>query len=123
MFEKATRQKFRFQTKKGNCTVEDLWDLPLKALDVLHRDLNAELREEQEDSLLYAKNASSETLRTKIEIVKHIVNTRLDEQRQKEAEVERKRKKERILQIMEEKQDESLKNKSMDELRQELENL
>lgn len=123
MFEKATRQKLRFQTKKGNCSVEDLWDLPLKQLDTVYRDLNAELRETQEESLLENVSASTETLRTKIEIVKYIVQIRQEEQRKKEEEVERKRKKDRIMEMMEQKEEENLKSKSMEELRQELENL
>jgi len=123
MFEKATRQKFRFHTAKGNCSVEDLWDLPLEALDSLYRELNGELREQQEESLLNEKQDASETLQTKIDIVKCIVNTRLEERRQKEAEVERKRKKQKIMEIIEQKQEGALWEKSVDELRNELDNL
>lgn len=115
MFEQATRQKLRFQYK-GPCSVEDLWDLPLEALDQIYRDLRSELKEQQEDSLLHEKTRQSDTLSLKANIIKHVVETRLDEQKQKEEEKQRAEKKQKIMQIISEKENKELYDKPKEEL-------
>lgn len=115
MFEKASRQKLRFNYK-GLCSVEDLWDLPLEALDKIYADLNSKLKEKKEASLLRKKSQEDEVLALKMNLVKYIVETRLEEQRQKEDEAARAAKKQKVLSIIAEKQDEDLRNRPIEEL-------
>lgn len=115
MFEKATRMKLRFDFK-GQCSVEDLWDLSLQNLDTIYKKLNNELKQQSESSLLNQKTKAHETLELKINIVTYIVNVKLEEKRKKDEEAKNKEKKEKILKIIEEKQDESLKNMDIEEL-------
>ena len=122
IFEVATRGKYRFPYK-GQITVEDLWNLSLKALDSIFKTLNAQQKQSKEESLLETKSEEDEVLDTQIAIVKHIVSVKQQDNENKLAEKERKAKKQRIMEILADKEDEGLKNMSADELRKMLEDL
>jgi len=123
MFEKATRRKLRFNLR-GNCSVEDLWDVKLETLDTLYMTLESELKSKKgASSLLSTKNTESEELALKINIIKHIVSVRLKEIDEAKNLVEKKQKKQRILKILDEKQNESLKSMSEDELKKLIEEM
>ena len=116
MFEYAVRNKMRFNFR-GVISVEDLWDLKVEDLDKLYKSLNAEAKQSQEDSLLDKKTKQEEELGIKIDLVKHIVEVKLDEQEQRRVNAENREKRKRIQELLAEKQDESLRNKSEDELK------
>jgi hypothetical protein len=122
MFEKATRQKYRFKTDVGLVTVEDLWDLPLTGLDKLAKALRKELQEAQEESFLETKPRSS-VIETKFEIVKYIIQVKLKEKEDAVNVKAKKERKEKILEILAEKQNEALSQKTPEELLKELEEL
>lgn len=122
MFEIATRTKMRFPFK-GLVSVEDLWDLSVRDLDSIFKTLNAQVKKSQEESLLATKTKEDETLAVQIEIVKHIVKTKLDEAETAKQSKELKEKKQKIMEIIAAKQDESLKNASVEELQAMLANL
>lgn len=122
MFEIATRKKFRFPFR-GVISVEDLWVLPVEDLDSIFKVLNSQLKEVKEESLLKAKTKANKELETKIEIIKHIVATKLEEENKRLKTKEQKEKKQKILDIIETKQDESLQTKSIDELKRMLDEL
>lgn len=122
MFEIALRSKFRFPFR-GYVSVEDLWDLSVQNLDLVFKALNSELKQVKEESLLEAKTAADKELDTKIEIVKYVVGVKLLEQQTRLAAKEQKEKKQKILEILSEKQDSDLKNKSIDELKSMLDEL
>lgn len=116
MFQVATRTKMRFPFR-GLISVEDLWDLTPKNLDAIFKTLNAELKQVQEESLLNTKTEEDKELDVKIEIVKHIVKVKLEEENLRLEAKAQKEQKQRIMEILSNKQDESLKNKSIDELK------
>jgi hypothetical protein len=116
LFIVATRQKFRFPFK-GVATVEDLWDLNVRDLDTIFKSLNSERKQAQEDSLLAIKSKEDSVLEAKIEIVKYIVATKLAEAEQNRIRAEQREKKNRIAEILADKQDEELRGKSVEELR------
>ena len=117
IFEMATRNKYRFPYK-GVISVEELWDLNLDQLDFVFKTLNNELKKSEEDSLLVTRSVSKEAanLRTKIEIVKYIFNTKRDEAEFRRNEAARAEKKQKLLDILAKKEDESLNTLSKDEL-------
>jgi hypothetical protein len=115
MFEKAVRLKLRF-THKGLCTVEDLWDIPLESLDRIFKDLNIKLKTQKEESLLETRSREDEILDLKIAIVKHIVEVRLSEQKARTDLLAKSVKKQKLLGIIAEKQDNELRDMSVDEL-------
>lgn len=115
MFETAVRTKMRFPYK-GMVSVEDLWDLSVKDLDMVFKSLNSQIKQTKEDSLLDTKTKESETLDAQIEIIKYIVKTRLEEENTRLKAKERREQKQKIMEILASKQDQSLQNKSMEEL-------
>ena len=114
MFEKAVRLKLRFNYK-GILNVEDLWDLGLRALDSIYKELNAELKKLSEDSLLEV-DQEGEVTRLKVAIVKHIFSTKQAEQKERESELEKGLKKQRLLGIIADKQDEQFRDMTVEEL-------
>lgn len=121
-FEEASRLKLRYETNRGNITTEDVWDLPLTSgtgvsLDDLAKELNKKVKESEEESFVVQKSKSNIVLDLKFSIVKHIIKVRLAEIEQKENEALNKAKKDKLIDIIGEKEDEGLKNKSISELK------
>lgn len=116
IFEKATRGKMRFQFK-GLVSVEDLWDLSVQDLDKIFKSLNSQKKQVEEESLLNVKTEADTTLDIQIEIVKYIVSIKLEEENARLQLVSQKQKKDKIIDILASKQDEDLKNKSVEELK------
>lgn len=115
MFEVAVRNKFRFPFK-GVISVEDLWDLSVQQLDGIFKTLKSQEKKAKEESLLDTRTPEDEILTAKIEIIKYIVNTKLEEAKQAERAKEAHDQKQKILGILAEKQDEDLRNKTPEEL-------
>ena len=115
MFEIATRTKMRFPFR-GVISVEDLWDLSVRDLDSVFKTLNAQVKKSQEESLLATKTKEDETISIQIEIVRHIVKTKLAEAEAEKQSKEAKEKKQKIMEMIAEKKDEALRNASVEEL-------
>jgi hypothetical protein len=115
MFEVAVRNKYRFNFR-GLISSEDLWDLSVKDLDSIFKELNHKLKEAKEESLLNTKSKEDKELDVKIEIVKYIVKTKLEEEELRNKAKQDKEKKQRILEIISNKQETELTNKSIEEL-------
>ena len=121
LFVLATRNKFRFDSKVGLLTVEDLWELPLTAANKANLDdvaikLSKALKE-TEESFVTAKSARDTTISQKLDIVKHVIQTRMDENK---AVLEAKAKadqREKIKGLISAKEDEGLKSLSLEELK------
>ena len=115
MFEMAIRNKMRFPFK-GLISVEDLWDLSVTNLDLIFKTLNSQLKQVKEESLLNVKTQQDQELDMKIEIIKYIVNVKLEEENLRLKAKEQKEQKQKILEILATKQDADLQNKSIEEL-------
>lgn len=115
MFEKASRLKLRI-SYKGLCTVEDLWDLSLEELNCIYQGVNKILKEYREESLLDKKTRDEELSELTQNIVKHIFMTKQREQKEREDEIMRAEKKQKLLGYLADKQDERYKNMTEDEL-------
>ena len=89
LFELAAREKLRFETPRGQLTVESLWDLPLSSaanisLDSIAVALDTAIRSSAPKSFV-SNTASVENkmLTLKFEIVSHIISVRLAENKAK----------------------------------------
>ena len=110
LFIMASRKKFRFAFK-GMISVEDLWDLSLKELDMIFKSLNAQYKAQMdEESLLTEKTDGDAVLEAKIQIIKYIVQTKKDEIAAREQQAAKKAQKEKILEIIAAKKDQQLKD-------------
>ena len=123
MFEKAVRMKLRLDTDRGRLDVYDLWDLNLRELNKLAKSLNKEIKEIEEEDFLEVKNESNTTIKLTFEIVLHILNVKKSEQEQREKAAERKAAKQRILEIISNKENEELQSMSKEDLLKKLDEL
>lgn len=117
MFEKATRLKLRFGFR-GSCSAEDLWDLSLEDLDTIYKELAGKAKAQEEESLLQVKSGANEVLDLQIDIVKHIFRTKMSEQEARENEALNAERKQKILAVIAEKQDDALRNLPVEELQE-----
>ena len=122
MFEMATRNQFRFPYK-GMINSEDLWQLSPKELDSIFKTLNSQLRQIKEESLLEAKTMEDQILDTKINIVKYIFNVKQEEEQLRLKAKENKEKKQRLMEILANKQDQDLLNKSSEDIQKMIDEL
>ena len=112
IFEAATKEKYRFPFK-GMISVEDLWDLKLQDLDSVFKSLNKQKKQNDEESLLQVKTAEDQELDNKIQIVKHIVKFKQEEIEER---LQAKEYNQKLLELIERKQNEELAGKSIEEL-------
>lgn len=111
------RNKYRFEFK-GLISAEDLFDLKLEDLDVIYRGLKKEEQELHGDSLIEtAENPAKREVEAKIDIVKSIFAIKKVEMENAKRDLENKAQKAKILAIIENKQDQELSEKSIEELR------
>lgn len=112
------KSKFRFEFK-GQISVEDLFDLNLADLDVIYKNLKKEEKDLQGDSLLENdENPKVREVEVKIEIVKAIFDMKKAEIARAERALANKAQKDKILAIIEDKENQELSEKSIDELRE-----
>jgi hypothetical protein len=122
MFDKASRLKLRFTTTKGDLTVEDLWDLPLTSatgkpnLDSIAVDLFNQVKETATVSFVNTPAKADETVQLKLDIAKHIIETRLVENATRNAAAANAEKKQNLLALISKKENEHLEGQSLEEL-------
>jgi len=130
MFEQATRMKYRFPSSRGELSVEQLWDVPLRSkddfnLDKVARGINRELEAATEESFVdtVKSNPAKEALETKLGIVKHVIAVKIDEEEQAKKNAENKLEREKLLKILAEKKDGKLSELSEKELQKRIDAL
>ena len=114
LFKLAAKEKYRFPFR-GNISVEDLFDLTTSQLDVVYKELKSQVKESS-DSLLKEVSKEDKELKNKIKIVKTIFEDKKTEAVQKEQVLAEKQRKERIKELIAQKKDQDLVDKSIEEL-------
>lgn len=125
LFVVASREKYRYPYK-GYISTEDLWDLTPQALDSIYKELNAQLKKMTgEESLLAARDidGSVATLKNRIDIVKAIAMEKLNEIEARKSAAANAAKRQKIMDILADKENQALKDMSADDLRKMLEGL
>ena len=129
-FEQATRSKYRYETKRGLLSTEDLWDLPLEgatSLDGIAVALHAKIKAGEAVSFVKRVNALAQLEfnenqakfnenQAKFNIVKHIIDVRLAEEAAVETAQADRQRQQRILELIADKKDGELASKSLEEL-------
>lgn len=122
IFEYATRNKLRFTSIRGELTIEQLWDVPLRSRDDFNLNMIAKttskaFKEISEESFVETKKTPEHTRREMaLEAVKYVIDVKLTEEKAAETRAEKKKEKEKLLQILAEKQDGKLSELSEKEL-------
>ncbi len=121
-FERASRIKLRVMDK---WTVEDLWDLHLQSatnkpnLDDIGMALRRELRSSGEEASLITPTVKvNEKVQLAFDIVKHIIDVRLADAKVLSESKAKADEKQRLLSLLADKQDEALRGKSIEEIRE-----
>lgn len=122
IFEAASKNKYRYPYK-GTITTEDLWDLTPAQLDIVYKALNKGISEAQVSSLMCKVTEVDAELLNKIEIVKYIFNAKEAEAEARKNDAAKHAKKQRILDILAQKQEDALQNMSEDDLKKMLDEL
>lgn len=116
LFEMATRSKLRFPSTKGELSVEDLWDLSDKDLDVVYKNLKDQEVKSSEESLLDDTNVDPK-LTAAIGIVKYIFTTKRNERLAEKERINKKLTQRKYIDALSKKQDEAIEKMSEAELR------
>lgn len=122
IFEAASKNKYRYPYK-GMITTEDLWDLTPAQLDIVYKALNKGVSEAQVSSLMCKVTEVDAELLNKIEIVKYIFNAKEAEAEARKNDAAKHAKKQRILDILAQKQEDALQSMSEDDLKKMLDEL
>lgn len=126
IFEQATRRAIRFESAKGDLSVEQLWDLPLQSrnqfdLDTIAKTVNRQLNAVTEESFVSVReNPAKEILSLKLEIVKHIISVKLQEAEEARNRANKASEKEKLLRLLDEKQNEALRALTPEEIQERL---
>lgn len=124
IFEKAAKHKVRFDSDRGQLTVEQLFDLGLVALDGIARAINKELKEVSEGSFInITPDTRGNSLQLKLDILKHVIEDKMAAQAEIEKKLARTAKRKLLLEALENKENEDLKNMSKDDILKQLEEL
>jgi precorrin-2 methylase len=126
IFEQATRKNYTFTSAVGELNVINLWELPLTSvrgasLDAVAKSINTQLKAEQEESFVATStNTRKVELENKLEIVKHIIAVKLQENAAHLEGVNNKKRKAHLVELLGRKQDQATEAKSIEQIQAEI---
>jgi len=126
LFLQATREKFRFESPKGDLSVEQLWDLPLTSrtgfdLDTVAKTVNADLKASNEESFVNVNNNPAVSrLQAKLEVVKAIIEVKLAQAEATKKRAEKAVERQRLMEVLHSKKDQELQGLSVEEIERRL---
>ena len=129
LFLQATREKFRFESPKGDLSVEQLWDLPLTSrtgfdLDTVAKAVNANLKSSNEESFVnVSNNPAVSRLQAQLEVVKAIIEIKLAQAEAAKKRVEKAAERQRLMEVLHSKKDQELQGLSVEEIERRLSQL
>lgn len=122
LFERASEQKLRFQTSKGMMSTEDLWDLPLSSktgrvnLDDIAKSVYKKLEADKGISFVEEPAPENTTDQLRLDILKRVINVKKAANEAARLRKEKAEKKQRLYELINQKKDEALAGKSIEEL-------
>ncbi len=127
MYKKAAKLKLRFITSRGSLGIEQLMDLSMTELERLVRAQHKVLKEaakidasEELDFLEVDKTPKDNIEQLKFDILKDIYMDKRNEKADRLADEEKRKRRERLAELIAEKKEEADKGKSLEELEKEL---
>jgi hypothetical protein len=129
IFEQASRQKIRFSSNKGDLTTEQLWDLPLTSktqfdLDTIAKTVHASLALVSTTSFVtQVSDPAKSRLELAMELVKHVIAVRVAENQAANDRAKARAERDRLINVLADKQDQALREMSADEIKARLADL
>lgn len=126
LFVQASRQQFRFETIRGLVTTEDLWTMPLQAksgfdLDNAAKAVNTALTLATDTSFVNTTvNPAKAYLEAKLELVKFVIATKLQENQDALAAGAKKALRDKLTEALGKKQDDQLNSMTAEEIQAQL---
>lgn len=125
IFERASRLAIRFVTRVGTLCVEDLWGLPLQSdkgrvnLDEIGLALQAQLKIDGK-SLVAPEQKVDEVLQLSFDIIKHVIDVKIAERTAAKDSRDRAAKKQQLLSIIADRENDELRGKPLEDLKKAL---
>ena len=122
MFEAATRKKLRFVSTRGEISVEQLWDVPLRSedefnLDVIAKAVNKGLKAIAEESFVATRSdPAQERQELTLGIIKHVISTKLDDEAKARSRANQSQEKAKLLEALASKETSELGELSREQL-------
>lgn len=123
-FAAASKQKVRFNTSRGQLSVEDLWDLPLTSptgrsvnLNDIAKGISREIKEAGDEDFVDDVQKPNALLALKLDLVKHVISVKKAERDAADQAAKKAMQKQKILEIIDSKQNKELEEKSIEGLR------
>lgn len=113
--EKGTKLKLRFPIK-GQCSIEDLWDIDLPLLDEFAMSLETDLEKKQK-SYIVKKTVKNPTNKLMFDITVRIIDIRIAEIQKNEQSQENKLLREQAARILANREDSAMEELSDKELK------
>lgn len=123
LFVLAARKKYRFESTKGLLTVEDLYDLPLTALDAVAVKLDEKATQAGRKSFIVKRTTTDTETNNKLEIVKYVIETKQTEADLAKTKAAKLAQKEFLSELLKKKQLAQLEGLSTDEIQKQLDAL
>lgn len=128
-FEYAARHKLRFTSPRGEISVEQLWDVPLRSkddfnLNTIAKAANKALKDATEESFVEtSRTALHVRLEVSLELVKHVIETKINDEETAKKRADNKVEREKLLAILAEKQTGKLSALTEEEVKKRIEAL
>jgi hypothetical protein len=123
LFEVATREEWRFESRRGELTVEHLWTMPLQgndSIDAVAVKLNDDLQKSTTKSFVTTSNPADKVTELKLELVKYIISVRLAEAAARAEKAEKAAKRKALREAIAAKETEELLGGSAEDLKKRL---
>ena len=117
-FKEATKRKLRFHTSKGMLSVEQLWDLSRAELSRCIKAVKKAIKKDDDDELSFLDDAVTVNTEDELRfnVLKEVYLELKSEAEAQRNQLERKEHNAKILAIIQDKREDSLKGKSIEEL-------
>lgn len=123
IFEQATRSKLRFASPKGELSVEQLWDVPLRSrgdgfdLNAVAKAANKAVEEGSEEFVETKRTPEHARRELTLQVVKYVIETKLADEVAAQKRAANREEKQKLLEILADKQTGRLTELSEKELR------
>lgn len=128
LFQIASKKKFRYPTRRGEVSTEDLWDLSLEDLNnvavSLHRSVQASAGEISFITPKTPKQKSDEKLsELRLELVKAVIEERLADDAARRERARTRQQREFLSELREKKRMDALSSLSLEEIEKQMQEL